>query len=101
MVALIEHKSYVDYDVAMQLLRYMVCIWYDRAKDRDHPQEHRNKEFRYPPVIPIVYYEGKQEWTAGLQLRDRILLMSCLGISYRILHTGSWRTESIRRTSCC
>lgn len=26
-VSLIEHKSLVDYDVSMQLLRYMVCIW--------------------------------------------------------------------------
>ncbi|MCM1539118.1 MAG: Rpn family recombination-promoting nuclease/putative transposase [bacterium] len=34
-VALIEHKSYVDYDVAMQLLRYMICIWYDWAKKQE------------------------------------------------------------------
>ena len=73
-VALIEHKSYVDYDVAMQLLRYMVCIWYDWAKEGRSASEHRGKNFRYPPVIPIVYYEGRQEWLAGLRLKDRILL---------------------------
>lgn len=28
---LIEHKTYVDYDVAMQLLSYMV-VWYDYRK---------------------------------------------------------------------
>ncbi len=32
MVSLIEHKSDVDYNVSMQLLRYMVCIWDDYAK---------------------------------------------------------------------
>lgn len=26
-ISLIEHKSGVDYDVTMQILRYMVCIW--------------------------------------------------------------------------
>ena len=28
-ISLIEHKSAVDYDVAMQLFRYMSVIWYD------------------------------------------------------------------------
>ena len=99
-VALIEHKSYVDYDVAMQLLRYMVCIWYDWAKDRDHPQEHRNKEFRYPPVIPIVYYEGKQEWTAGLRLRDRILFSELFvdfipDFTYRIVENRKYTQDEL------
>jgi len=26
-ISLIEHKSGVDYDVTMQIIRYMVCIW--------------------------------------------------------------------------
>ncbi len=72
-VALIEHKSYVDYDVPMQLLRYMVCIWYDWMKMEGNAAEHKKKEFRYPPVIPIVYYEGTREWTVGMRLKDRIL----------------------------
>ena len=28
-ISLIEHKSDIDYDVAMQLLRYMTVIWQD------------------------------------------------------------------------
>ena len=32
------------------------------------------KGFRYPPILPIVYYEGAQNWTAELHLRDRILM---------------------------
>ena len=99
-VALIEHKSYVDYDVAMQLLRYMVCIWYDWAKDRKNPQEHRNKEFCYPPVIPIVYYEGKQEWTAGLRFRDRILFHELFGdfipdFTYRIVENRKYTRDEL------
>ena len=27
LISLIEHKSTVEYNVAMQLLKYMVCIW--------------------------------------------------------------------------
>ena len=32
-ISLIEHKSQVDYDVSMQLLRYMACIWNEYAKE--------------------------------------------------------------------
>ena len=28
--------------------------------------------FRYPPIIPVVYYEGSKRWTAETQLRFRI-----------------------------
>ncbi len=73
-VSLIEHKSRVDYDVPMQLLRYMVCIWteYRREMERGREGYTRRKGFRYPMIIPIVYYEGKAAWTAHMHLRDRI-----------------------------
>ncbi|MBR1914418.1 MAG: Rpn family recombination-promoting nuclease/putative transposase, partial [Lachnospiraceae bacterium] len=35
MIALIEHKSTVDYNVSMQLLRYMVYIWEDYEKEQE------------------------------------------------------------------
>ena len=34
-VSLIEHKSFVDYDVSMQLLRYMVCIWTEYRREKE------------------------------------------------------------------
>ena len=73
-VSLIDHKSLVDYDVSMQLLRYMMCIWTEYRREMETLQKGctGQKGFRYPVIIPIVYYEGKPEWTAGLHLRDRI-----------------------------
>lgn len=35
LVALIDHESLVDYDTAMQLLRYMVCIWTEYRREMD------------------------------------------------------------------
>lgn len=71
---LIEHKSYVDYDVAMQILRYMSVIWYTYAKQQNSIQKNvsHSRQFRYPLIIPIVYYEGTNRWTADLHLKDRI-----------------------------
>lgn len=74
LVSLIEHKSKVDYDVTMQLLKYMVCIWTEYGKEKLARKEGNpaNMDFVYPTIIPIVYYEGKEKWTVGLNLKDRI-----------------------------
>ena len=73
-ISLIEHKSAVDYDVAMQLFWYMSVIWYDYRMEQNKKKKdaNRRKSFRYPLIIPFVYYEGKEKWTADLHLKDRI-----------------------------
>ena len=74
LVSLIDHKSLVDYDAAMQLLRYMMCIWtaYKKEMEAMHAGITRRKEFRYPVIIPIVYFEGEAKWTAARNFRERI-----------------------------
>lgn len=74
LVSLTEHKSVVDYDVAMQLLKYMLCIWLDYGKEMKKQKSGASdrKGFRYPAIIPIVYYEGKASWTADRRFRARI-----------------------------
>ncbi|MDD6811021.1 MAG: Rpn family recombination-promoting nuclease/putative transposase [Lachnospiraceae bacterium] len=59
-ISLIEHKTQVDYNVSMQLLRYMVYIWedYEKEMEKTHKGISKTKDFRYPPILPIVYYEG-------------------------------------------
>ncbi|MCM1119024.1 MAG: Rpn family recombination-promoting nuclease/putative transposase [bacterium] len=80
-ISLVEHKTKVEYNVVMQLLRYMVHIWEDYEKEinRLHPHISSRKDFRYPPILPIVYYEGVTKWTAPLDLADRILCGELLG----------------------
>lgn len=74
-ISLIEHKTKTDYNVSMQLLRYMVYIWedYEREMEKQHKGISRTKGFKYPPILPIVYYEGTGRWTAVRNIRDRIL----------------------------
>ena len=76
LISLTEHKSQVDYNVSMQLLKYMACIWqeYGKEQERKRPGCTKLKSFRYPPILPIVYYEGKEKWTAAVHLKDRIML---------------------------
>jgi len=59
----------------------MVHIWedYEKEMNRLYPHISSRKDFRYPPILPIVYYEGTAKWTAPLDLADRIMCGELLG----------------------
>ena len=80
-ISLVEHKTEVEYNVIMQILRYTIYIWEDYEKEMEklHAGISRRKDFRYPPVLPIVYYEGTGRWSACTDLADRILCGEQLG----------------------
>ena len=73
-ISLIEHKSQPDPDTAMQILIYMTAIWREYARNMNSKRKNASKtvSFRYPPIIPIIYYEGSREWTSSIRLSDRI-----------------------------
>lgn len=76
LVSLIEHKSQVDYNVIMQILRYIVFIWedYEKEQEKEHSGISKTKDFKYPPVLPIIYYDGTADWNDGLKLEDKVFL---------------------------
>lgn len=76
LISLIEHKTDVDYNVTVQLLKYMACIWaeYEKQFSTDYKDQVKTKEFRYPPILPVVYHEGSDTWTAPMHLKDRIFM---------------------------
>lgn len=75
LVSLIEHKSTIDYNVSMQIFRYMVYIWETYAKEAEKLQKGITKraDFKYPPILPIVYYEGVGNWTVPFDFKNRIM----------------------------
>ncbi len=74
LVSLIEHKTRPDYNVCMQVFRYMVYIWdsYEREAQKVQDGMAKREDFRYPPILPIVYYEGAGEWNVPRDFRSRI-----------------------------
>ncbi|MBQ8639939.1 MAG: Rpn family recombination-promoting nuclease/putative transposase [Lachnospiraceae bacterium] len=103
MIPLIEHKSNVDYDVSMQLLRYMSIIWYEYKRERNEKKEgsSRKKSFRYPLILPIVYYEGSSNWTADLHLRDRISHWELASefvpdFTYRVIRAHDYTNDELK-----
>lgn len=101
-VSLIEHKTKVEYNVAMQMLRYMIHIWedYEKQMEKEHSGISNMKDFRYPPILPIVYYEGKRTWTAPMDLSDRILCKDLLGkylphFQYQMVRLHDYSNEDL------
>ena len=100
-ISLIEHKSQVDYDVSMQLLRYMACIWNEYAKEmKKENKNHLAKDFRYPPIIPVVHYEGTGKWTAAMHLQERIAMYDGMekyipNFTYKLVKTQDFSNEEL------
>ena len=80
LISLIEHKSDVDYNVVMQVFRYIVFIWkdYEKEMEKQQPEISKTKSFRYPPILPIVFYDGRENWTATIRLHERVLFSDVL-----------------------
>ena len=104
-ISLIEHKSLVDYDVQMQLLRYMSVIWYDYGKKQNKlygKEVTGRKSFRYPLIIPIVYYEGKQKWTVDEKLWQRVELGEQMqkyipDFSYKVVRIHDYTNDELKK----
>ena len=88
----------------MQLLRYMCVIWqeYKATQNKIKKSSSHNKDFRYPLIIPIVYYEGKRKWTAGLNLKDRIEFADEMekyipDFTYQVVSVNQYTNEELSR----
>ena len=95
-LSLIEHKSEIDYDVAMQLFRYMSVIWqdYKATQNKKHKGVSASADFRY--------YEGKKEWTAGLHLKDRIdfseeMIEYIPDFTYQVVSLNKYTNEELSK----
>ena len=62
---LFEHKSYVDWQIAFQLLRYMISVW------EKYLSEHPNTK-KLPFIFPLVLYHGKEEWKVSKKFSSLI-----------------------------
>lgn len=80
-ITIIEHQSKIHYDMSFKILRYIVMVLteYETEQEKVHPGVTKTKDFKYPPILPIVYYEGSQKWNADKNFRERTYLSNALG----------------------
>lgn len=101
-ITIIEHQSRVDYTMAMKILRYMVMIWteYEREQDELYSDISKTKDFKYPPILPIVYFEGTGAWSAAKHLSERIALAEVFGeylpdFRYEVIRIHDYTNDEI------
>lgn len=57
----------------------MILNDYEAEQERLHPGITKTKDFKYPPILPVIYYEGTDAWTAVHNFKDRVYLSDVFG----------------------
>ena len=75
-IAILEHESQVNYRSSFKMLQYISLVLNDWEKDIEmaEPGSSKRKDFKYPPVLPIIFYDGKETWTAERNFLERTYL---------------------------
>ena len=65
-IAIVEHESKVNHRASFKMLQYISLVLheYEKEANRDNKSASSAKGFKYPPVLPIVFYDGADKWTA-------------------------------------
>ena len=68
---LLEHQGKVNFLMVFRMLEYMTKIWRSRIKEAGKKLSER-KEYKLPPIVPIVFYDGIENWTAETEFQKKI-----------------------------
>ena len=65
-IAILEHESQVDFRASFKMFQYIYLVLDAWEKENEKVDKDSSilKNFKYPPVLPIIFYDGKGAWTA-------------------------------------
>lgn len=66
---LLELQSSVDYSMPIRLFMYMSEIWRNEINNTDE-KEFKSKNYKLPSIVPIVIYNGKNNWTVAKSFKE-------------------------------
>ena len=75
-ITMIEHQSEICYNMSCRMLWYMVLIWNEwiKQKEKEDKGSTIRKDFKLPPILPIVYYTGTDTWSAEINFSNSVYL---------------------------
>ncbi len=96
---LMELQSTVDFQMPYRLLRYMTEIWRDVVKNTKE-KERRKRDFRLPAIIPMVLYNGSDNWTVPLEFKGMlntagVLAEHIVNFEYILLDVNRYDEEEL------
>ncbi|MDR3160791.1 MAG: Rpn family recombination-promoting nuclease/putative transposase [Spirochaetaceae bacterium] len=103
-IAIVEHQSTIDFNTPFRLLRYITLVLteYEREANEDHAGLSAAKDFRFPPVLPIVFYDGRSPWTAVMNFKNRTVMREAFSryipdFEYCLVELNRYKIEHIVR----
>jgi hypothetical protein len=68
-ITIVEHESQVNFRAPFKMLLYIALILdaYEREAYKETGNStavNQTRDFKYPPILPIIFYDGQSEWTA-------------------------------------
>ncbi len=100
---LFEHKSYVERQINLDLLRYRVRIWEQWGKDfpASLPDTPATDQRRLPVIIPVVFYHGTTSWNVPQQFADTVVDEPALHdyiphVRYHLVDLSHYRDEQLK-----
>ena len=96
----LELQSGVDYRMPYRMLLYMVEILRHHYNNAD-VNERDLKDFKFPAVIPIVFYSGSQQWTVPTSLREMFddyerFGNSLVNFNYALVNAKGYDHDSVK-----
>ncbi|MCL2099237.1 MAG: Rpn family recombination-promoting nuclease/putative transposase, partial [Oscillospiraceae bacterium] len=83
-ISIVEHESSVNYTSAYKMLVYTMLVWDTYIKENDKLRKEEleqtgatkrksstDADFKLPPVLPIVFYDGATKWKSAMSLIER------------------------------
>ena len=72
-IAILEHESGVNHRTSFKMLQYITLVLTDFEKEINKEKANASsaKGFKYPPVLPIVFYDGASKWNAETNFLDK------------------------------
>jgi predicted transposase/invertase (TIGR01784 family) len=97
---LLECQSKVEYRMGYRLLLYIVEILRHYYNNSDENERER-KDFKFPVVIPLVFYTGKGKWSASLNLKEmfesyKVFGDYVLNFTYALVDAKGYTEEDMR-----
>jgi hypothetical protein len=80
-IAVVEHESEVNHRSSFKMLQYITLVLTEYEKEANKAKDGASsaKDFKFPPVLPIVFYDGYGTWTAETNFLDKTEMADVFG----------------------
>jgi predicted transposase/invertase (TIGR01784 family) len=103
-IAILEHESNVNHRSCFKMLQYICLVLdaWEKDAEKETPGSSLLKDFKYPPVLPMILYDGKGPWTAQRNFPERTHMNTVFEkyipkFEYELVNLNDYNEEEIMR----